>query len=114
MSALLHILQHSLGVDHHGRGDQYRNHFVTGPGSVDWNTCQQAVSDGLMSVRESALLPSDSRCFHVTDAGKTYVTQHSPLPPKLTRSQRRYRKWLDADCSMSFGQFIRQNGGSES
>lgn len=113
MSKLLHILQHSLGVDHYGRGDQYRNHFVTGPGSVDWDTCQQAVMDGLMSVRSSALLPSDGRCFHVTEAGKAYVAEQSPKPPSLSRSQRRYREWLDADCCMPFGQYLRTQYGRQ-
>ena len=37
MDSKLHILQHSLGLDKYGDGNQYRNHFVTGPGSTDFD-----------------------------------------------------------------------------
>lgn len=30
-----------------------------------------------------------------TDAGKAYVAECSPPPPKLTAGQRRYREWLN-------------------
>jgi len=91
----LHILQHSLGLDQCGRGDSYRNHFVTGEGSDDFRTCMALLDAGLMrmSVRKAWLGGMDT--FFVTDAGKAYVAEHSPPPPKLTASQRRYREWLD-------------------
>lgn len=41
------------------------------------------------------------------EAGKRHVTEHSPPPPKLTRSQKRYEAWLDADCGLTFGEFLR-------
>ena len=43
----------------------------------------------------------------VTKAGKKAMCEESPQPPKLSRSQRRYRAWLDADCGMKFGEWIR-------
>src|SRR6478609_3022343 len=42
----LHILQHSLGLDEHGRGTMYRSHFVTGEGSKDHADCMALVEAG--------------------------------------------------------------------
>lgn len=94
---MLHILQHSLGVDEFGRGEQYRNHFVTGEGSLDHPTCLLAVALGLMTMRAGNNLSGDMDVFHVTEAGKRCMAENSPPPPKITRSQRRYRAYLDAD-----------------
>ncbi|MES2095160.1 MAG: hypothetical protein V4459_00230 [Pseudomonadota bacterium] len=96
----LHILQHSLGVDRHGRGEQYRSHFVTGEGSDDWPTCIWLTRAGLMRRRAGSQLTGDMDSFHVTDAGRAYVAEHSPAPPKLTRSLQRYQAYLDADSGL--------------
>lgn len=40
MKEHMHILQHALGLDQYGRGREYRNHFCTGPGSVDFLPCR--------------------------------------------------------------------------
>lgn len=71
----VHILQHSLGLT---RGtEMYRNHFVTGPGSRDWDDCCALVEAGMMTKRSSSILPEDDRCFHVTDKGKAFVLELS-------------------------------------
>jgi hypothetical protein len=104
---ILHILQHSLGVDQFGRGTMYRNHFVTGEGSDDHPICLDAVERGLMECRRKAYkLYGGDDVFAVTPEGKRWMADNSPAPPKLTRSQRRYRAYLDADTSMSFRQWI--------
>lgn len=114
MNALLHILQHALGVDQYGQGEQYRDHFVTGEGSVDHSHCMEAVERGLMTRRLGSPLTGGDDLFLVTEAGRQWMTQNSPPAPpapKLTRSQRRYRNWIDsgaADCGVSFGEFIRR------
>lgn len=96
----LQILQHSLGVDQYGQGTPYRNHFCAGGNDVA--LCLDLVQAGLMrELNPSAMLTGGSRPFAVTDAGKEYVQTQSPKPPKLTRSQQRYRKWLDADTGLS-------------
>lgn len=82
MSDLLHILQHSLGVDRFGRGEQYRNHFVTGEGSVDHPICMEAVERGLMHRRSGDALTGGDDLFTVTDAGKAWVAEHSPKPDR--------------------------------
>lgn len=73
----LHILQH-------GQGNTYRNRFVTTPRTDDWPLCM----------------------VHV-EAGRQYVKEQSPAPPRLTRSQRRYRAYLAADSGLSFGEWLR-------
>lgn len=113
MSALLDILQHAVGVDAFGQGRRYRNHFVTGEGSVDWPICLDAVTRGLMVRRESALTGGDS-LFLVTAAGQHFVTDNSPAPPKRTRAQMRYARWLAADWfAGSFGEWLKSPYGRE-
>jgi hypothetical protein len=109
MSSLLHIIQHSLGADEFGRGGQYRNYFVTGEGSQDHPICMEGVDRGLMEVRRAKYeLYGGDDVFVVTEAGKQWMAQNSPQPPKLTRGQSRYRDWLDEDSSESFGDYLRR------
>jgi len=104
----LEILQHALGLDKYGHGSFYRNHFVTGPGSDDYHDCCDLVIAGLMKRTESDLTGGDD-LFFATEAGKEYVRTHSPPPPKLTASQRRYRRYLACDSSMSFREFLKMD-----
>lgn len=112
MSDALHILQHSLGLDEHGRGRPYRNHFVAGKGHDDFDTCVDLVKRGLMERRRSTAITGGDDCFIVTYAGRAYVAEHSPLPPKLTRSQRRFQAFLDEDSGLSFGEWLRAGGSA--
>lgn len=102
----LAILQHALGVDRYGRGEQFRSHFVAGPGHSDYDTCRWLVERGLMWRRDRSWVVGGT-IFFVTDAGRAFVAKHSPAPPKLTRSQQRYQRYLDADLGISFGDFMR-------
>lgn len=109
MSSVLHIIQHSLGVDQFGQGNQYRNHFVTGEGSIDHPICMEAVGLGLMEIRRAKYeMYGGDDVFAVTTAGKQWMAENSPAPPKLTRSQKRYRAYLDSDSSVSFGEWMRR------
>lgn len=104
----LHIIQHSLGCDQYGQGEQYRNRFITGEGSIDHPICLEAVKRGLMKcVRAKYELYGGMDAFVVTDQGKQWMAENSPPPPKLTRSQKRYQAFLNYDGSASFGEFIR-------
>ncbi|TAM23396.1 MAG: hypothetical protein EPN60_15110 [Nevskiaceae bacterium] len=102
---LLNILQHSLGVDRYGRGQQYRNHFVAGGDDVE--LCRQLVALGHMTETPAGPLSGGSPCFRVTNQGRRAMSAASPAPPKLTRSQRRYERFLNADSGMPFGEWIR-------
>lgn len=107
----LHILQHALGLDTYGRGKAYRNHYATEPGSDSFADCAALAAAGLMQDQGAISMWGGMRCFTVTDAGKTAVREQSPAPPKLTRAQRRYRAFQDADCSLSFGEWLRAMKG---
>lgn len=113
VSKLLHILQHSLGRDQYGRqtkngGEDYRNHFVAG--ADDLLACREAVSLGLMVEHAATAISGGDPWFHVTNAGKAYIAEHSPKPPKVSRAKRRYLDYLNrADLyGISFGEWLKR------
>ena len=106
----LKILQHSLGVDQYGLGEQFRNHFATSPGSKDFKKCCDLCISGHMRDLGKRELWGKSHCFVVTRHGKEAVSTESPDPPKLSRGQKRYQDYLNnADCFESFFDFIKYN-----
>ena len=64
----LEIMQHALGVQRGRR--EFRNHFVTGPGSTDYAYCEVLVSLGMMTKRNGSQLTGGDPCYHVTDSGR--------------------------------------------
>lgn len=100
----LHVLQHSLGVDKYGQGEMYRNHFCAG--GTDVPICVSLVALGFMETFTREHLPYYN-CA-VTAAGKAAMLAESPKPPKLTRSQIRYRAFLSADTGGSFGEWLKE------
>jgi len=102
-SQQLEILQHSLGVDQYGRGQMYRNHFCAG--GSDEEICRELVAMGFMITFTRTHLPYYN-CT-VTDEGKKAMLEQSPQPPKLTRSQQRYRRFLKMDTGLSFRDFLK-------
>lgn len=103
----LHILQHAHGLDQYGQGRAYRNHYVIGPQCDGFEDCRELVSLGLMTEHPPRDLTGMMYCFCVTEAGRKAIKEQSPQPPKLTRGQRCYREFLESDCSLSFGEWIR-------
>jgi hypothetical protein len=65
----IEILQHALGIRKVG-DKPFRNHFVTGPGSTDYDACEALVSEGLMTKRAGNALTGGDPCYHVTEAGR--------------------------------------------
>lgn len=111
----LHILQHTIGRDEYGQprsasNPEFRNYFVTGDGGRDHADCMALVAAGLMTRRRGHPLSGGGDVFHVTDAGRRHVAEHSPKPPKLSRSQRTYQAFLDADCGYTFGEWLKAGG----
>lgn len=106
----LHILQHTLGVDQYGRGEQYRNHFCAG--GCDETICRELMALGYMrtwrGADENGQVPGYPyfNCS-VTEEGKAMMLRESPVPPKLSRSQKRYRRFLEADLGCSFSEFLK-------
>jgi hypothetical protein len=111
----LHILQHALGCDEYGQNDHpetrsgpdhlpyYRNHFCAG--GKDEATCEELVRLGYMEQHATTKWLPYFNCS-VTKAGIAAMKEASPRPPKLSRSQKRYREFLRADCSMTFREWI--------
>ena len=106
MNDKLHILQHALGVGDFGDERSYRNHYCTGPGGNSYECCVELVASGLMTRRAGSAITGGDDVFYVTATGRTYVTQHSPARPKLTRSQANYEAFLSADCGYSFREWL--------
>jgi hypothetical protein len=104
----LHILQHALGLDQYGSGRSYRRHFVTGPGSTDWESCVRLTAMGYMKRGRDGPLTGGDYCFLVTEAGRRAVRGQSPRPPKLSRAKARYRQYLNAESSLPFGEWLRR------
>lgn len=77
MEGDLHILQHSLGLNGKGQGVQYRNHFVTGEGCSDHQTCMELVEKGFMKQRVGSALSGWDDVFYVTPAGIAHVRANS-------------------------------------
>ena len=105
-SEALHILQHSLGVDGYGDGNQYRNRFVTPPDSADGKLCEELVAKGYMRNYGPQSIAGGMHCYTVTPAGVDAVALQSPVRPKLSRAKRRYQVWLRADTGHSFADWI--------
>jgi hypothetical protein len=108
MSNTLKILQHSLGLDQYGQGNQHRCHFVTdaSPKNTAHRICMQAVADGLMTRRDGNALTGGDDVFFVTPAGVEFVRVNSPKPPKVSRAKARYRRWLENRDYFHFDGFL--------
>lgn len=109
----LHYMQHALGLDRYGQGSRYRNFFTSGPDSDSWEELNGLVALGLMRRHEPREITGGLHCFTVTDLGDRYVATHSMPSPKLTRSQIRYREWLEAEPGIPFGDWIKTHGRAQ-
>jgi hypothetical protein len=98
----LEVLRHTLGYNYSPRRE--RNAFVTSADSDDFVHCVMLVSMGYMEDRGTSRVYG-GHCFAATEAGHTLVKAEEP-PLKLTRSQRRYRDWLNADTGLSFREWL--------
>lgn len=108
----LNILQHTMGLDEFGRGNKYRNHFVSCKGHHDQPEIDIMVSEGLMEkvlgIHPELLGGKDSHCFRVTRKGERYIEENSPKPPRLTKAQQRGARWREfGDMFDSFRDFLR-------
>jgi hypothetical protein len=103
------VLQHSLGVDQYGDGNQYRNHFVTSSESKDGKLCEELVSLGMMRSQGARVLAGGMHFYNVTPNGIDAVALQSPARPprpKLTRGQQRYRDYIESETSLTFAEWI--------
>ncbi len=110
MDTRLNILQHALGLDQYGEGVPFRNHFVTGTGSRDYEDCCALVEAGLMAPHNGGLL-TDGResCSTVPCEGKSYVATQSPRRPldvRIPGSPPRYRGYQEVRVGVTFADWI--------
>ncbi len=128
-SDLLHILQHSLGLDLYGQPPEnyqgchddefpgcYRNRFVTSPTSPDGVKCEQLVAGGLMArpTRQPGFI-GDMVNYFVTQAGYEAVRRDSPRPPKVSKAKRRwqaFREFREA-YQCTFKEYLKWPGRAE-
>lgn len=90
-------------MDDAGNGRIYRNHYVCDPEpDID-----ALIALGLMADRGAQPMYGGMHIYHVTDAGRKVVMDSRPVLPKLSRSQKRYRDFLNADLGCSFGEFLK-------
>jgi len=109
----LQILQHSLGVDEFGRitrgfrgADVFpRNYFCAG--GKDEDVCRELIALGYMRQHPTTRLYPYLNCS-VTEAGIAAMRAESPKPPKLSRAQQRYRRFLEEDSGLNFGEWLRE------
>jgi len=106
----IYVLQHALGLDRHGQGRAYRNHFVTDRESVDFKACARLVQAKLMTVRSPTQISGGGFVFQVTELGRAFVRENSQPPPKLTRSQQRYQRFLNEDSGLRFAEWLVAHG----
>ena len=100
----LEILQHALGLDKYGRGTMHRNHFCAG--EDDEPDCRELVALGFMREHARTEWLPYFNCS-VTDKGEVAIREFSPKPPTLTRSQKRYQRFVDADSGVSFSEWLK-------
>lgn len=108
------ILRHALGLDDYGQGNSYRNYFVTGEGSKDYPFCRDLVEHGYMARRAPSALTGGDDLFVVTAEGKAFAARSFDgiRITKLTRSERRYLRFLAADSNLSFRDWLRTEAGA--
>lgn len=66
-------MRHALGLGRGGR--EFRNHFVTGPGTTDYPHCEALVVAGLMRRREGNPLSGGDPVYSVTEAGRAALRE---------------------------------------
>ncbi len=102
------ILLHSLGLNY--KPFPFRNHFVTGENSGDYPTIQSLIKKECMIENSGPkFLNNCDKVFSVTKLGEKMAEQaFIAARPKLTRGQRRYRKFLELDFDgFTFGEFLK-------
>ena len=104
---LLHILQHSLGVDKYGQhprghiprdegdgcGPYYRNRFATDQDSDDCLRCRELTDMGFMQCCGMPSWMGGMVCYVVTPEGMEAMRDHTPKPPKVSKARERYLYW---------------------
>lgn len=93
------ILLHMTGLD--SSEEAYRSHFVASHGHEAMPTLAELEAGGLVALARTPKFCDAADIVYITTPAGISAAQRARIArkPKLTRSQERYRKWLDiADC----------------
>jgi hypothetical protein len=91
-----------MGCDQYGRGTMYRNRYVSDPNpDLEW-LCKKGWLHDHGAYQEFGGM----HYYSVTAPGVAAMKSASPLPPKLSRDQRRYQAFLAADSGMTFKEWL--------
>ena len=115
-SKYYHLLHHSLGISRPDVCKPYRNYFSASEGHSDIEGLRVLCGAGLMKeIPAPSFAGEDCIQFVVTDKGKEAALKTQPRPPKLTRSQARYQRFLDLGdmLDMSFIDYCRWDAEPE-
>lgn len=105
------ILHHALGISAEQR-KPYRNHYVTGDGCSNMQQIQRLCAAGLMvKAICPGFLSNSDQLFLVTEEGRNEAMRTLPNQPTLTRSQKRYRRYLQYGSDESFIDWMRNPCG---
>ena len=108
--SMFDVCSHALGMHVvQRRIVTYRNYFVTGPGCDDFGTCSACVESGFMEDHGPQPMMRGDHLFTVTTLGASTAREMHPPIPKLSRSQARYQRWLNADCGLTFAEWIKED-----
>lgn len=102
------ILCHMRGLNERC-DDSDRNLFVSGGSGEDFERLIALEAGGFVErLRTPKFCAASDVVWRCTDLGSARArTAHNRAKPKLTRSQRRYLDFLNADCGASFGEWLR-------
>lgn len=98
---LLHILQHSLGVNQYGQGEMYRNRFCAG--GKDIEKCQELTKLGYMVERNPVF---NDPWWSVTESGIQAVLLRSPKPEPKGKRWKCLAPWRDPKSPQSDGHWF--------
>jgi hypothetical protein len=102
------LLAHALGLDRSGK--PYRNHYLCAAQGATTALWLKAVDMGLAVENRLPSFVDSGRLFTVTEVGRDAAIEiWKAKQPKLTRGQKRYRRWVEiADAvDMTFGEWLK-------
>src|SRR6187402_1773320 len=97
------ILRHALGYAESGSGKETRNYYCTDP---DDKECVKLVKEGKMARGKPIEFAGGLQYFFVTQAGRDFVRQANKTKKVLNRNQKTYQRYLEADCGMTFIEWL--------
>ena len=104
------LMEHALGLTPENP-KSYRNYFAAAPNGRDIEEWQCLTDNGYAECHGSRTVSGDLIYFSVSGNGQQIVYERCRIKdarkPKLTRSQKRYKAYLELDCGETFFEFLK-------